>query len=98
MNENNAQKRKYRTMKTKTIVQQLAGKRVSDMLPDKDKSAIMNWLLQMPFAEINTLAKDPATPSFVVKCATMLNSEPLEKYFDMMMRCRMISAEGQNDN
>ena len=83
-----SKEKQFRSRKTKTVIQNITGKRVVDMLPDSDKAAIMNWLLQMPLQEINKLANDVNTPAFVVKCANMLNDEPLERYFDLMHSCQ----------
>lgn len=86
---NNTAPKRKRLHKTKTIVQQLAGQSIVNVLPDKDKVEIMNWLLQMPLNDIKKLVSNPSTPAFVVKCAEMLHSEPLERYFELMHRCRM---------
>ena len=65
------------------------------MLPDKDKADIMEWLLQLTTKEVADIASNEATPTFVVKCANMLRDDSLEKYFDLLHRCKLNLAEKQ---
>ena len=83
-----AKEKKPRPSHTKTIVQRIMGKRVVSLLPDEDKAAIMEWLLQLPKEELVTLVSDTRTPMFVVKCATMLQEAPLTDYLNLMVQCK----------
>ena len=79
-----------RSVKIKTIVTAFGdGDPRANLLPDKDKVSIMEYLLQRPEGEVRGLIKD-TKPCFVTTCAQLLLDRKLDVYFSVL---KMIKNE-----
>lgn len=85
------EKRK-RAIRIKTQIEQMTGKKITDMLPAKDKVAIMEYLLQCPTQEMVGY-NDNKYPTFLVECVLMLINNKIDTYFSVLELCRKMMRE-----
>lgn len=85
------EKRK-RAIRIKTQIEQMTGKKITDMLPAKDKVAIMEYLLQCPTLEMVGYNNNKY-PTFLVECALMLINNKIDTYFSVLEYCRKMMRE-----
>lgn len=75
---------KARSVKIKTIVTALCGGNTrANLLPDADKVAIMEYMLQRPQEEVENLT-NVGKPMFVTACARLLLAGKLDVYFSIL--------------
>lgn len=78
--------KRNRQPNAKSVIQEILGKRVNNLLPDKDKAAVMEWLLALPRKELDCMLKHEDTPAFAVKCIQMIKSAPLSEYLSLVQQ------------
>lgn len=88
------QKKRSRVSKVKNLIMKQAGRRTHETLPDKDKVAIMEHLLQCPADEMLQY-KDNRHPTFVVECAMMLINNKMDMYFQVLECCKRMAKSSE---
>lgn len=78
-----------RSSTVKSQLESRAGKQLRNLLPDKDKVQIMEFLLQCPYGELQSY-RNAQLPTFVVECVLMLQEERLEEYMKILSLCRSL--------
>lgn len=81
-----------RRTSVRSQIENKAGKQLCNLLPDKDKVQIMEFLLQCSYADLQNY-RNAQLPTFVVECVLMLQNERMPEYMEMLKLCRSMCDE-----
>lgn len=84
--------KRKRQIKTKTLVQQMSGKKIANLLPAQDKVDIMEYLLQCPASELHAYV-EKRYPIFITECAMLLAEKRIGDYIALLRQCRAMATE-----